>query len=147
MLGRRVQDAVQAYVGRLRELPIVPQARSLSETDLEDHAASFLADVVQALEILEHTGGEPADIIRDGSDLQRLIAERHGALRYRLGWTESALAREFDIMYDELAKVAHEAPPHDADVGGATEVLRRLLDRARLISVRGFWQAAGEDGA
>jgi signal transduction histidine kinase len=147
MLGRRVQDAVQAYVRRLRELPIMPQARSLSDTDLEDHAASFLADVVQTLEILEHTGGEPADIFRDGSDLQQLIAERHGALRYHLGWTESALSREFDIMYDELSKAVHETPPHNADVRGAMKVLRGLLDRAQLVSVRGFRHAAGEDSA
>jgi hypothetical protein len=145
MLGRHVQDVVQAYVQRLRELPIVPQARSLSETDLEDHAASFLADIVQSLEILERTGGEPADIIRDGSDLQRLIADRHGALRYRLGWTESALAREFEIMYEELAKVAHDAPPEDADVQGVMDVLRRVLDHSGLISLRGFQRAAGED--
>jgi anti-sigma regulatory factor (Ser/Thr protein kinase) len=147
MLGRHVQDVVQAYVRRLREPPIVPQARSLSETELEDHAASFLADVVQSLEILEQTGGEPADIIRDGSDLQRLIADRHGALRYRLGWTESALAREFELMYEELAKVVHEAPPEDADVQAVMDVLRRVLHHTRLISLRGFQRAAGEDGA
>ena len=144
MLGRRIHDVVESYVHRLRALPIVPHAGPMSDTDLEDHVASFLADLAQSLEIIERTGGEPTDIIRDGSALQRLIAERHGALRYRLGWTEDALAREFAIMYEELERVAREAPPAGADVESALDLLKRLLDYTKAVSLRGFRHAAAE---
>src|SRR3712207_7263161 len=40
----------------------------------------------------------PTPLMQDGVEIQRLIAERHGVQRARLGWTEETLRRECEIL-------------------------------------------------
>jgi hypothetical protein len=146
-LAERANEVVHGYAQRLRDIPIVPQARDLVQTDLEDHAPSFVADLAQSLKIIESGGAEPSAILRDGSDVQRLIAERHGAQRYRLGWTEDALRQEYEVMREELAAAVRAAPRDPRDADGALEILTRLVEYAEQVSVRGFRQAGAEAAA
>jgi PAS domain S-box-containing protein len=138
MLHREVDQVVGAYVARLRVDSAIPAARELVPVDLEDHVAAFLADIAQTLVILGETGGT-RDLMRDGSELRRLISERHGEQRARLGWTEDALRREFEILGEEVEAALHRRSSADFSAPGeAVAALRRLLVQAEEISVEGF---------
>jgi hypothetical protein len=151
-------DIMQAAADRLRADPATPMARDLTDAELEDHIAYFLADLAQALTALGEVGkgdaGEAGEagalaLLRDGSAIQRLIAERHGALRRRLGWTEEALAREYEILREEVERVLRRSAPVGAEHALAESrlVIRQLLERAEAISRRGFREASAPERA
>lgn len=136
-----------ALVAHLRSDPAVPGAAGLSDAELEDHIAPFLADITQSLSILGRTVGEPA-LLRDGSDIQRLIAERHGAQRARFGWSEEGLAREFELLREEVTETVRRLAVDSDGADAAAGVLDRLLQRAGAVSRRGLRQArAAEESA
>jgi PAS domain S-box-containing protein len=128
---RDMDALVTRYAERLRRDPAVPAARTLSETDLVDHTPTLLADVAQSLAIVEASNGAPTQLMRDGSEIQRVIADRHGRQRRDLGFGEAELAREFALLTQE---VAHTVRRDARDVAGHTEalaLLETLLARAR----------------
>ena len=98
-----IERVLSGYAARLRSDPATPSARAMDDVDLEDHTATFLADMAQALAAIEAAHGEPSANLRDGTLIQRVIAERHGSQRARLGWSEAELRREFEVLREELA--------------------------------------------
>jgi len=74
-----------------------------------------------------------------------LISERHGAQRQRLGWTESALRREFMIVREEVERAIRKASefgdPLPVDDGVA--VFGRFLDQAEYLAVRALNTGVG----
>ncbi|HYN81372.1 MAG TPA: hypothetical protein VES88_07720 [Gemmatimonadaceae bacterium] len=68
--------------------------------------------------------------MRDGSVLRKVVSERHGAQRKRVGWTEDDLRREFEIIR--------------ATVFAAQRLLAKLLDGAEQASLCGYRLAALE---
>jgi PAS domain S-box-containing protein len=135
-VGRLVAEGadqlVRALADRLRADPQVPGARTLDRAQLEDHISTFLLDIGKSLVALDEGGGEPA-LMRDGSDIQRLISERHGDQRRRLGWTADAVRREFALLREIVdAYVRREA---SVSVGTSITILHRLLERAEEIAL------------
>jgi hypothetical protein len=62
----------------------------------------------------------------------KLIAELHGAMRQRREWSEEHLAREYDILTEEItALVDRKLANKGHDLTVPLDMLRRLLDRAR----------------
>jgi hypothetical protein len=152
-VGRGLLDeidvALDAFAARLRTDPLVPRAAGLSEADLIDHTASLVADIAQCLLELGRQEGDLEGLMRDGSEIQRLVAELHGAQRARLGWTEEALRREFAVLGEELdAAVGRRAGPAD-DAPGATRLVARFLEHAEEVSVQRLRRVAavGEGSA
>nr|WP_240979027.1 ATP-binding protein [Longimicrobium terrae] len=143
-LQAELDDLVAAYRERIRADPAIPMAAPLTAAEIEDHVSSFLADIAQSLVILGETGGHP-EMMRDGSDLQRLISERHAAQRARLGWTEDALRAEFGGLKDEVEMVVRRDGSGEPD--SAIRLLDQLLDRACEISLRAFRLAAPDQPA
>jgi signal transduction histidine kinase len=143
---RRVGEALLAqaepvlgtFIERLRTDPLLPGAPAQSRIELEDHVVTFLTEIAQSLLILAD-GDDPA-LMRDGSDIQRLISERHGAQRARLGWDEAQLRREFHILRDTVEHgVLHEtAADEDPGIGQALAALMHIIQQAEQISVRGL---------
>jgi hypothetical protein len=133
-----MERILRAYVARLHGDPAIPRARSLSEAQLEDHLASFLADLAQTLGGMDLTSGAESEALRDGTAIQRTIADRHGRQRARLGWTAGEVEREFTILGEELAAAVRRTVhlPRPEEVEEAIDLLAEFLATAERISVR-----------
>jgi hypothetical protein len=160
-LRASVDEVLAAYADRLRADPAVPRAREMRRVELEDHGVSFCADLAQSLVIVGNAGPEAAGMLRDGSAIQRAIAEQHGARRHVQGWDEAAVRRDHQLFREEVERAVRgrlrpaggDAGGHapggagtdhgrDRDVDAAVRVLLGLIDRAEAISVRAWRQAA-----
>ncbi|HSH45170.1 MAG TPA: ATP-binding protein, partial [Longimicrobiales bacterium] len=130
-------EVLDRFVSRLRQDPRVPGARKVADADLQDHAASFLADIAQSLIVLEDSEAIPDRLLQDGSEIQRIIAELHGRQRARLGWSDDALTREWGILLEEMEKAVRRGT-RDLRIDEALDLMRRFTDRARRISLRSF---------
>jgi signal transduction histidine kinase len=132
-LRERLDDVLEAYTARLRADPAFPQAVPLRRSELEDHQLPFLSDLAQMLLVIEETGGLESDVLRDGSTIQRVVAELHGRQRQRRGWTDAQLEREYAILGEELEYLVQRVIREGDGPGDATtalEVLHRLMGRA-----------------
>ena len=114
---------------------------------LEDHFPSFLADIAQSLIVVVGAGGESTPLMRDSSDIQRLIADRHGAYRQRAGWTDQELEREYDLLLETIEEFVRTAlpataefPPDSIDTG--LTLVGRFVERAREQALVGYRRAA-----
>jgi hypothetical protein len=135
---------VRRLTARLRSDPALPGASVLDDTLLEEHTATLLTDIAQSLCIIEESGGKPTQLMRDGSDIQSLIAARHGAHRQKLGWTETQLDREFDVLLEEIER-AMQRVHEDVDahaVAAGRDLVRGFMQRGREESRRAFRRAA-----
>ncbi|GAC1410725.1 MAG: hypothetical protein NVSMB53_05250 [Gemmatimonadaceae bacterium] len=135
---RTIERTVERIVDRIRTDPNLSVAAGLKFSQLADHMAPLLADVGGALVVMEEAKGSVSATLADAVEIQRLIAERHGAQRQRLGWSESALRREFMIVREELEKVVRSASEFGdpLPVEDGTAVIGRFLDQAEYIAVR-----------
>jgi hypothetical protein len=132
---------------RLRDELLVPDGSRLAQSQLEDHLSVYLADVSKALQILDEGGAEPGLTI-DGSEIQNVMANLHGAQRFRLGWSEAAIRREFDLLREEMRDAIDQAPGEHADAREtATAIVRSLLDKSERACVTGFRRAPEGDGS
>jgi hypothetical protein len=149
--GARLVEDIDRIVAqvttRMRADPLIPRAETISIRVLEDHFHTYLMDVGRSLEMLETPMREAREFLRDGSEIQRLISERHGVQRYRLGWSEEALRREFDIIrqvvLEHVREVAASTPAaSDAEVLGVIGV---MIDLGERVSVRSYRLAASSE--
>jgi PAS domain S-box-containing protein len=143
------ERVLHGYVARLRTDPETSAARAAGEAQIEDHLASFLADIASTLRTIDGPGegpaGGPNSSLADATAIQRIVAERHGAQRARLGWTEQEVRREFTILREELsaavlrrAGVEIPGPNAEARLGEAEralELLGQFLAIAERLSV------------
>ena len=138
-LRGHLDDIITAYALRLRTDAAFPQVASLRRSEVEDHQLPFLADLAQTLIVIEETGGPESDLLRDGSTIQRVIAELHGAMRERREFTEAQLEREYQILHEEItAAVRRLVPDGTGDMTFALGVLERLVARARELGLESF---------
>ncbi|HJQ52323.1 MAG TPA: ATP-binding protein [Gemmatimonadaceae bacterium] len=137
-LQRAMDETVAKIVERLGSDPNLSVAAGLNFSQLADHLSSLLADVAGALVVMEETKGVGSATLADAVEIQRLISERHGAQRQRLGWSESALRREFMIVREEIELAVRKASEFGdpLPVEDGVAVIGRFLDQAEYIAVR-----------
>ena len=152
-----INEIVATVVDRLRADPVTIVARDTDDRVLEDHLGTFLRDLARLLvhvgrdPLVDDAPGEPVedaaltrDLIADGTEIQRVIAELHGAQRARLGWSAEALEREHAIVRQEMESAVRRALG-STPTGVASErslaLLRHYLQRAAAISRAGFEEA------
>jgi signal transduction histidine kinase len=133
-----LEPLMSVVIQRIRCDPALPMAAGLRTSQVSDHLSTLLADIAGALMVIEEAAGQPSPLLSDAVQIQRLLAERHGAQRARLGWTEPALRREFMIIREELEALVRRtmdanAPLREVD---ALTIINRFVDRAEFIAVR-----------
>jgi signal transduction histidine kinase len=133
---------LDAFVSRLRE-EVGPAAAQLRFSHVADHTGALIADVAESLIALEESRGNPTPLLEDGAEIQRLIADRHGAQRARLGWTEEMLRRECEILAQEVERALHRRLG-SRRIDDAVAVIRRELNEAAQTAVRALQRAQPE---
>jgi signal transduction histidine kinase len=139
-----IERTVEKIVDRIRTDPNLSGAAGLRFSQVADHMAALLADVASALTVMEESNGS-SPTLADTVEIQRLISERHGVQRQRLGWSESALRREFMIIREELEGMVRSASEFGdpLPVEDGIAVIARFLDQAEYIAVRALNSAVG----
>lgn len=141
-VGRALLDdmegVINRVVDRIRSDPNLHFVAGLKFSQVADHFPALLADVAGALIVIEELKGEPSPLLADATEIQRLVSERHGLQRHRLGWTESALRREFMIVREELERVVRAASNAEEPlpVEDGVAVIGRFLDQSEYVAVR-----------
>lgn len=143
ILLRELGTVVSAFVARLRADRIVPSADSLRFSQLADQTATYVADLAAVLIAAEESRGEPTSVVSGASEIQRLIAERHGARRARLGWSRETLAREWNILREEIERAVrgHAASIPGDGLAEALALVARFTRQAEEVSVRALARA------
>jgi signal transduction histidine kinase len=146
VLLRDLDPLVDAFVARLRSESIIPNADSIRSSQLADHVAAFIADVAGMLMAIEEGRGQPSSLVADAGEIQRVVAERHGAQRARLGWTPNALHREWVILREEISRVirrrARSIP--DRAIAESQIVIERFLEQSEEVSQRALSRTTDE---
>jgi signal transduction histidine kinase len=149
-LGSEADEVAQRYVAALRADGSFPDVGQLPRVQLRDHATPFVGLIASQLMIIGETRGHAAELLGDGSQIQRVFAELHGAQRHRLGWTERDIERETPILLAEIERALREAaaaePEQLADSAEAAEtairyavdVTRHVLDQGNRIALRAY---------
>jgi PAS domain S-box-containing protein len=137
-LRRGMPLLLDRFSSRLRSDAAVPTPTKLTEADLLDHTAAGLADVADTLISLETAPATAEILLRDGSEIQRLICDLHGRQRARLGWGPEELAREWSILAEETETTVRRAFVEESgtELEGAINLLKRILERGERISRR-----------
>jgi hypothetical protein len=144
-LGRAILEESTAiaarFVAGLREDPATfANVERLSDVQLQNHLQTGLADISQALMILQSTSGDPSELMRDTTEIQRVVAERHGVQRQRLGWSEAALSREFQILRHAIDEAL--AARSDLHVGReARALMEGFIEQLEQTSLRALRHA------
>jgi signal transduction histidine kinase len=142
-LTAQASPIVRAWVARLRADPLLP-ASACTDTELEDHAATLVTDAGLALRTLGESGGESrgerGELLRDSRAILAVLAERHGAQRARLGWSEPAVSREFALL-DEVLRETVRRLVGEEDAAAAERVhgvVAQIVAQAERVSLGGF---------
>ncbi|MEP6622685.1 MAG: ATP-binding protein, partial [bacterium] len=134
---QQLQPLVETVVARIRADAEILAAAGLRTSQVSDHLPTLLADIAGALVVMEEVGSESSALFADGAEIQRTIAERHGAQRARLGWGEASLRREFVIIREEVERVVLDCMPLEVAAPEAMATIGRFIDQAEYLSVTG----------
>jgi len=126
------------YVARLRSEGAVPDLSGVGEPYVRDHAVTVIAEITNAASLLAETKGRASDLLRDGAEIQRLLAELHGAQRYRLGWSETEIARDVDTLSAELVTATASLSANGPAVEFVRDVVKKILEQWKQTSLRGY---------
>lgn len=143
-LLRQIGPTVEDFVELARQDPTLTVTDEMTDVEVADHLATLLTDLANSLAVLGEASGEVTDQLMDGSRIQRLIGELHGAHRSRLGWTEAQLMREGELIRDVCEAAISRAVAGDAQAAeAAVTALSRLLQERVRASRHGFRGAGG----
>ncbi|HEX6748111.1 MAG TPA: ATP-binding protein [Longimicrobium sp.] len=140
-----VDVVMESYVRRVRSDPQVPHARGATDVDLLNHAATLVADVAQSMVVLGGSAEDAPRLLRDGTRIQRLVAELHAEQRQRLDWDETELRRDFEVLREEVEGCIRAHLPAGEGADAAVAVAARLLRQSERVGVQAH-RAADEDG-
>ena len=142
-LLREVERTVMTFVQRARSEPELGLAAEMSDMDVADHLGTLVTDVANSLSVLASANGDAPDLLADGSRIQRLIGELHGAQRHRLGWNEEQLVREVGLVREVMTETLDRALGTDDEaLHAAQTALERLVDERTRACLTGYRAAA-----
>jgi hypothetical protein len=122
----------------------MPATNALTSQQLEIHAATLITDIALTLRVFGQATDDLSELVRDGTTILRAIAEQHGAQRYRLGWSESAVEREMRLLEETtIAAVRRLAGADQAAGEEAVVVVGQFIQQATRLSLGAHRMAAG----
>jgi len=142
LLRERLDEIMDTLGARLRADPELPYVTELRRTELENHHISFISDAAQTLVVLEDAEDRDAELLRDASTIQRVLAELHGRLRQKQGWPMAALKREYAVLGDTLDDAVRRVAGERPGSARARELLGGLVTRACEAAGRALRHAA-----
>jgi PAS domain S-box-containing protein len=135
----QVERILHAYVARLRVDPATPSAHHQSAEEVEDHWATLLADLGSTMSAAALHTAEGPESLRDGAAIQRLVSERHGRQRQRLGWLRAEVEREYEVIGEEvIAAVRRRSAIAEGELEAVLRVVDTFLADARRVSLAAF---------
>jgi PAS domain S-box-containing protein len=137
-LLNRIDDISRSYVQRVRDDDGVPDLSAVSEAHIRDHADTVVTEIVRATQLLAESRGRASDLLRDGAEIQRLLAELHGAQRYRLGWTEGEIARDVDLLCEQIVDAIATIDADSQSADFTADIVRKIMEQWKQTSVRGY---------
>ena len=93
-----------------------PNVDRIADVTLEDHLDTLLTELAISLTTIEQAAGQASVGLRDGSAIQKVLSQRHGAQRASLGWREEDVGREVRALQGAIETELRTA------LGGSTEV-------------------------
>jgi signal transduction histidine kinase len=143
-LMRQIGPTVDEFVSRARADAVLAFTAEMSDVDVADHLGTLVTDVANSMVILGSAGGEPSDLLADGSKIQRVIGELHGAQRQRIGWSEAQLLHEVELVREVcLGELARTLAGDEDAARAAVSALDWLLDERKRACLTGFRGSAG----
>lgn len=141
-----LEDVIEAYVCRIRADPVLAVARDATDMDLKNQAATLVADVAQSMSVLGASSDDGPSLLRDGSRIQRLVTELHAEQRRRLGWSETQLRRDYELLREEVERSirAHVPPGEGAET--AISIAGRLMRQSQRVGVQAYLAASPAAG-
>src|SRR3954466_629077 len=134
----QLEDIATGYVGRVRADAEVPDRAGVSDPYIRDHADTVVTEILRAATLLGVTKGRSADLLRDGAEIQRLLAELHGAQRYRLAWTENEVARDVDLLSAQIVDTLRALDANRPAADFVADVVQKIMDQWKQTSIRGY---------
>jgi hypothetical protein len=146
-LIEQAREIVRDWMLRLRASVLPRRASELDDVQLEDHAATMLTNIGLAMRTIGASGSDGADTMRDGNEILRVIAERHGAQRNRLGWNEEEIDAEVVALRGVTEALLHRRMADQSEevrrsIPEVQALLSQLLEQAARISRRALRVAA-----
>jgi signal transduction histidine kinase len=108
-LAADAETVAERYVAALRADGRFPGARDLPDVQLRDHATPSVGLLASQLMVIGETRGQAPELLGDGAEVQRVMAELHGAQRHRLGWGEADIERESPLLLAEVERAIRDA--------------------------------------
>ncbi|HST60162.1 MAG TPA: ATP-binding protein [Longimicrobium sp.] len=147
LLLREVAPTVDEFVRRARADEALAVTDAMTDVDVADHLGTLVVDVANSLRVLASESGDASELLADGSRIQRVIGELHGAQRQRIGWSEAQLVREASLVREVFLSTLGQALVGDERAAAAaTSALERLLDERNRAVLSGFRASAGGAG-
>jgi hypothetical protein len=139
-----IGSVVREFVNRVRSENLGGTAYGMRFSELADHVGTYVADVASILIALDEARGHPSSLLADGTEIQHLVAERHGAQRARIGWTTEDLSREWVILCEETERIIklRLRTTNDEALRESLLVLRRFVEQGEALSCRALQRAA-----
>ncbi|HEY4219585.1 MAG TPA: ATP-binding protein [Gemmatimonadaceae bacterium] len=144
MIVRELAHITERFVTRLRSEDGLGKSRRLSRTELADHVGTFVANIGGLLAAIEEGKGQPSSVLADAAQIQSTIADRHGAQRAQLGWTQEIMRREWTILCEEIESViaSHTDDVPEAAIAESVSIVERLIEQANEVSCRAMQRTA-----
>ena len=120
-IAAEAETIAQRYVAALRADGRFPGARALSAAQLRDHVTPFVGLIASQLMVIGETRGEAPELLGDGAQMQRVMAELHGAQRHRLGWSENDIEREEPLLAAEIDRALRAALSTAVSAGASAD--------------------------
>jgi signal transduction histidine kinase len=142
-----VGTILREFVTRVRSENLGATSHSMRFSELADHVGTYIADVATFLVALDESHGRPSPLLADGTEIQRLVAERHGVQRARIGWTRDDLSREWAILREETERIIKQRVrvATEDTLSEALRVVRRVVEQGEELSCRALTRAESSE--